>query len=292
MVPLILASTLLYPRALNPNWTNGTPSFELPWLAVVIVVSAVAVYAALRSRIVVDPPSVRIVNPWVRSPFRPLTSSRSSPGVGESCSERGGRRHIALAVQCTAGPEPWADVARAVTGRCPSATPEQPALLTELAARVEEHCRRRGYQVTSLGTDEYGYVVFQVSLPARDHDVRLSLNGETFLLDLPGGYTWAEFNALADEGQETLADQLAMLDGYADPQSSEVEVPRRLGGRRYKEPHLSNGAVLRRHEWSGRPTQTGREARSLPNGRGQAGRFSAVWGASPAKPTAPTQSGR
>ncbi len=37
----------------------------------------------------------------------------------------------------------------------------------------------------------------------------LSLNGETFLLNLPGDYTWAEFSESADEGPEVLADQFS-----------------------------------------------------------------------------------
>jgi hypothetical protein len=256
MVPLLLASTLLYPQVLDPDWTNGTPSDELPWLAAMIVVSAAAAYAALISRIVVDPRSVRIVNPWCARTLQTADIVAVKPGsFGVEFVLEGGRRHVAFAVQCTAGSPRWADVAKSVTGRYPLTSPEQPDLVAELAAQVEGHGRLRGYKVTSLGTDEHGYVVFQVSVPARD-DVRLSLNGETFLLNLPGDYTWAEFSESADEGLEVLADQLAMLDAYADPRTSEVEVPRRFGRGLRKELHLSNGAVLRRRGWSRGPTQT------------------------------------
>ena len=32
-----------------------------------------------------------------------------------------------------------------------------------------------------------------MSTPGREGEAKLSFNGEVFLLDLPGGYTWAEF---------------------------------------------------------------------------------------------------
>jgi hypothetical protein len=257
MVPLLLVSTLLYPQVLNPDWTNGTPSGELPWLVAMIVVSGAAAYGALISRIVVDPPRVRLVNPWGARTLQTADIVAVEPGsFGVEFVSVDGRRHIAFAVQCTAGPPRWADVAKSVTGRYPLAFPEQPALVAQLAAKVEGHGRLRGYRVTSLGADKDGYVVFEVSLPARADDVRLSLNGETFLLSLPGGYTWAEFSESVEESSEGLADQLAMLDAYADPRSSEVEVPRRFGRGPRRELRLSNGAILRQHGWSRGPTQT------------------------------------
>lgn len=258
MVPLLLASTLLYPQVLNPDWTNGTPSDELPWLVALIVVSGAAAYAALISRIVVDPPSVRLVNPWGARTLQTADIIAVEPGsFGVVFVSEGGRRHVAFAVQCTAGAPRWADVAKSVTGRYPLASPEQPALVAELAAQVEGHGRLRGYEVASLGADEHGYVVFQVSVPTREDDVSLSLNGETFLLNLPGDYTWAQFSESADEGPEVLADQLAMLDAYADPRTSEVEVRRRFGRGLRKELRMSNGAVLRRRGWSRGPTRSG-----------------------------------
>jgi hypothetical protein len=257
MVPPLMASTLLYPKALNPDWTNGTPSAELPWLAAMVLVSSAAAYAALISKIVVDETTVRIVNPWgVRSLQTDEIVAVEPGSFGVEFVTDGDRRYVGFAVQCTAGPARWADVAKAVTGRSPLAFPEQPVLVAGLAAQVERHGRLRGYQVTSLGADEDGHVVFQVSLPARADDVRLSLNGETFLLNLLGDYTWAEFSESAEESSEVLADQLAMLDAYADPRTSEVEVPRRFGRGPRKELRLSNGAVLRRHGWSRGPAQT------------------------------------
>jgi hypothetical protein len=255
MVPVLLASTLLYPQVLNPDWASGTPSDELPWLAAVIVVSAAAAYAALISRIVVDPPNVRIVNPWGARTLQTADIVAVVPGrFGVEFVSEGGRRYVAFAVQCTAGPPRWADVAKSVTGHYPLASPELSAVVADLAAQVEQHGRLRGYQVTPLGPARDGYVVFKVSVPAREEDVTLSLNGETFLLNLPGGYTWAEFSESPDDGPEVLADQLAMIDAYADPRTSEVTVPRRFGRGLRKELHLSNGAVLRRHGWSRGPT--------------------------------------
>lgn len=256
VVPLLLASTLLYPQALNPDWTRGTPSEEFPWMAALLVVSGLAAYAALISRIVVDRTSVRIVNPWGARTLRTADIVAVEPGrFGVEFVTAGGRRYVAFAVQSTAIPPRWADVARSVTGHYP-ASPEQTALVAELAAQVKGHGRLRGYKVTSLGVDADGYVVLQVAVPAREGNVRLSLNGETFVLNLPGDYTWAEFDESGDEAAEVLADQLAMLDAYADPRTSEVEVPRRFGRGLRKELHLSNGAVLRRRGWSRGSTQT------------------------------------
>lgn len=257
MVPLLMASTLLYPQVLNPDWTNGTPQAELPWLAAMVLVSSAAAYAALISKIVVDQTTVRIVNPWGARTLRTDEVVAVEPGsFGVQFVTGGGRRYVGFGVQCTAGPARWADVAKSVTGHSPLAFPEQPVLVAELAGKVESHGRLRGYKVTSLGTDEDGYVAFQVSLPARATDVRLFFNGETFLLNLPGNYTWAQFSGSPEESSEVLADQLAMLDAYADPRTSEVEVPRRFGLGPRNELRLSNGAVLRRHGWSQGPAQT------------------------------------
>jgi hypothetical protein len=131
VVPLLLASTLLYPQVFNPDWTNGTPSEELPWLAALIVVSAAGAYAALISRIVVDPPRVRIVNPWGARTLQTADVVTVEPGsFGVEFVTEDGRRYVAFAVQCTAGPS-------RTVGRCgqvrdwalPVGVSEQPALL-------------------------------------------------------------------------------------------------------------------------------------------------------------------
>lgn len=258
-VPLLLASTLLYPQVLNPDWTDGTPADELPWLTVLVAAAAAVGYAALVSRIIVDQGTLRIVNPWgARTlPIADIVAvERGSFGVEFVTDD--GRRYVGFAVQCTSAPPGrrprWVDVATAVTGGSPLSQPRQPVQLAELAARVEGHGHLRGYQVKSLGPEEDGYLVFLVSIPGRDGDAKLALNGEVFRLSLPGGYTWPEFTGSTGEAREVLADQLTMLDAYADPRTHEVEVPRRMRGGTRKELRLSNGAVLRRHAWSRGPT--------------------------------------
>lgn len=47
-LPLLCASTLLYPGT-HPTWAHGIPAEELPWLGVMIVVTAATAIAALVS---------------------------------------------------------------------------------------------------------------------------------------------------------------------------------------------------------------------------------------------------
>jgi hypothetical protein len=253
--PLLLASTLLYPQILNPDWTNGTPREELPWLAALIIVASVMAYAALVSRIVIDQPTLRIVNPWGSRTLRADDVIAVEPGsFGVQFLTSDGRRQVALAVQCRSvvpgRRQRWVDVAVSVTGNAPR--PEPPVQLAQLAAQVERYGEIRGYGVQSLGADDGGYLVFLMSIPGRDGEAKLSFNGEVFLLDLPGGYTWPEFGYTDEEAQEAFRDQLALLSAYADPATKEVEVKRRLRRARL-ELHVSNGAVLRRHGWSKGP---------------------------------------
>lgn len=91
-----------------------------------------------------------------------------------------------------------------------------------------------------------------MSVPGREGEAKLSFNGEVFLLDLPGGYTWAQFGYTDEDAQEALRNQLALLEAYADPRTREVEVARSLRRPR-TELRLSNGAVLRRRGWSRGP---------------------------------------
>lgn len=258
--PLLLASTFLYPQILNPDWTNGTPREELPWLAGLITVASVMAYAALVSKIVIDQPTLRIVNPWGRRTLRAGDVIAVEPGsFGVQFLTSDGRRHVALAVQCSSaapGRRPrWVDVAVSVTGHEPRREP--PVQLAQLAAQVERYGDIRGYAVRSPGADDGGYLAFLMSIPGREGEAKLSFNGEVFLLDLPGGYTWPEFGYTAEDAQEALRDQLALLDAYADPRTCEVEVPRSLRRARI-ELRLSNGAVLRRRGWSRGPADVER----------------------------------
>lgn len=192
--PLVLASTLLHPQVLNPDWTNGTPRQELPWLAVLLTVASVMSYAALVSKIVIDRPMLCIGNPWGRRILRAGDVVAVEPGpFGVQFRTSDGCRHVALAVQCRSvapgGNQRWVDVAASVTGQEPRREP--PVQVAQLAARVERHGDVRGYAVRSLGADDDGYLAFLVSVPGREGEAKLSFNGEVFLLDLPGGYTWA-----------------------------------------------------------------------------------------------------
>jgi hypothetical protein len=212
-------------------------------------------YAALVSRIVIDKPTLRIVNPWGSRTLRADDVIAVEPGsFGVQFLTSDGRRHVALAVQCRSvvpgRRQRWVDVAVSVTGKAPQ--PEPPVQLAHLAAQVERYGEIRGYGVQSLGADDGGYLVFLMSIPGRDGEAKLSFNGEVFLLDLPGGYTWPEFGYTDEEAQEAFRDQLALLSAYADPATKEVEVTRRLRRARL-ELHVSNGAVLRRHGWSKGP---------------------------------------
>lgn len=258
--PLLLASTLLHPQTLDPGWTNGTPGEELPWLAALIAVATVMSYAALVSKIVIDQPTICIVNPWGRRTLRACDVTAVEPGpFGVQFLTSDGRRHVALAVQCrSVAPgrrQRWVDVAAAVTGHAPRREP--PRQLAQLAAQVERHGDARGYAVRSLGAAHDGYVAFLVSIPGREGEAKLSFDGEVFLLDLPGGYTWPEFGYTDEDAQEALRDQLALLDAYADPRTHEVEVARSLRRPR-QELRLSNGAVLRRRGWSRGPADGAR----------------------------------
>lgn len=258
--PLLLASTLLHPQILNPEWTNGTPREELPWLAALIAVASVMSYAALVSKIVIDRPMLCIVNPWGRRTLRAGDVIAVEPGpFGIQFLTSDGRRHAALAVQCRSaapgGRQRWVDVAASVAGQAPRREP--PVQLAQLAAHVERYGNIHGYAVRSLGADDGGYLAFLMSTPGREGEAKLSFNGEVFLLDLPGGYTWAEFGYTDQDAHEALRDQLALLDAYVDPRTHEVEVSRSLRRPRM-ELRLSNGAVLRRRGWSRGPADVER----------------------------------
>jgi hypothetical protein len=159
--------------------------------------------------------------------------------------------------------------------------------LAQLAAQVERYGDIRGYAVRSLGADDDGYLAFLMSIPGREGEAKLSFNGEVFLLDLPGGYTWPEFGYTAEDPQEALRDQLALLDAYADPRTCEVEVPRSLRRARI-ELRLSNGVCcVDTGGVEGQPTErmSAHSRVGVPGRRGRpvlvhGGRASAVAGSS------------
>jgi hypothetical protein len=123
VVPVLLASTLLYPQVLNPDWTDGTPETELRWLAGLVASTSLVAVAAWVSSIRVGPVDVRVVNPWgtLRLPRSEIVAVRPGPFGVELLTHE--QRHVAFAVQCTVGylgarPR-WVDVAEAITGREP-----------------------------------------------------------------------------------------------------------------------------------------------------------------------------
>jgi hypothetical protein len=121
-LPILLASTLLYPQALNPTWTAGTPTDQLPALFVMIAVSGFAAWSTLISRVEVDHTNVRIVNPWGRRELPKRLVREVRPGnYGVELVDQNEQTYIALAVQCTRlyrGSRPrWVELEEAVTGR-------------------------------------------------------------------------------------------------------------------------------------------------------------------------------
>lgn len=129
---------------------------------------------------------------------------------------------------------------------------QPPTNAAQLSAVVTKHCTEKGYGVAGPETDSHGYLTFRVAIPGGGSEVVISFDGEVFDLSFPGGFTWAEFAMTPDDQPDTLADVLAFLDAYADPETKAVEVKRRLGRPR-RELHVSNGAVLRRRGWSKGP---------------------------------------
>lgn len=138
-------------------------------------------------------------------------------------------------------------VARAYVGRVVGVVmpnrAEEPWWSADYAAAVGEHCRQRGYQVSDGGRNRFGYRTWQIDVHNGEEPASLSLNGEVFLLDFPGGFTWPEFGYTPAEGGGVLQDQLALLDAYADPATLVVSVRRALRGSR-TELHLADGTRL------------------------------------------------
>jgi hypothetical protein len=96
----------------------------------------------------------------------------------------------------------------------------------EFAVAVREHGGERGYRVDDGVSDRFGYRSWNIEVPEHAGPVQLSLNGETFLLTFPGGFTWPEFGYRPAEANEALEDQLRLLDSYADPTTRTVSVRR------------------------------------------------------------------
>lgn len=119
----------------------------------------------------------------------------------------------------------------------------EPPQYTAFANTVRDHCEARGYGATGGESDRFGYRNWDIEVPNRQGRVRFSINGEGFLLDFPGGFTWPEFGYSEKEADEALADQLRLLDAYADPATRVISVKRILRPRR-KELHISDGTVL------------------------------------------------
>ena len=171
-------------------------------------------YAALVSKMVIDRPMLHIVNPWGRRTLRTGAVTAVEPGPFEvQLLTSDGRRHVALAVQC-----------RICCTRRPPALGRR--------SRLRHRAGAGDRTSRAVGAARWG-------------EAKLSFNGEVFLLDLPGGYTWAEFGYTGEDAQEALRYQLALLDSYADPRTREVVVARSLRRPR-TDLRLGNGAVLRR----------------------------------------------
>jgi len=120
---------------------------------------------------------------------------------------------------------------------------EVPLWYAALGQVIPEHCRERNYQVRDSMRDRFGYQTWEIQVPNREGPVKLSLNGEVFLLTFPGGFTWPEFAQYPDDASDALHDQLRLLDAYADPATRTVSVKRALRRPR-TELHVSDGTVL------------------------------------------------
>lgn len=120
---------------------------------------------------------------------------------------------------------------------------DEPPRYSAFAEIVRDHCEARGYGATGGESDRFGYRNWDIEVSNRQGRVRLSINGEVFLLDFPGDFTWPEFGYSQEQADEALADQLRLLDAYADPATRAVSVKRFLRPRR-TELHMSDGTVL------------------------------------------------
>ena len=123
-VPLLLASTLLYPQVLNPEWASGTPRNEMVWLVVIIAITSVAVGARSCRVWKSTTQPFGLSTPWgSRVVRRDRVKTVAAGSYGVEFITMDGDRLIALAVQATAaymGDRPrWVDLAIAVTGREP-----------------------------------------------------------------------------------------------------------------------------------------------------------------------------
>jgi hypothetical protein len=152
---------------------------------------------------------------------------------------------LALEAEATGHPVARAYVRRVVAVVLPNRGSEPP-WYAELAVAIREHCGERGYSVGDGVRDRFGYWTWDIEVPNRPGSVQLSLNGETFLLTFPGGFTWPEFGYVSTDANEALEDQLRLLDSYADPATRTVSVRRVLRSPR-TELHLNDGTVLWRH---------------------------------------------
>ena len=100
-------------------------------------------------------------------------------------------------------------VARRYVGRVLAAVMpnrgSEPPWYARFSVAVREHCRKRGYRVDDSVRDRFGYRTWNIEMPDRPGPVQLSLNGETFLLTFPGGFTWPEFGYLPARGPARLS---------------------------------------------------------------------------------------
>jgi hypothetical protein len=126
--------------------------------------------------------------------------------------------------------------------------------MDRLSGLVVRHCREHGYRLVDSVDSEDGYRRFSIAIPGGDAHVRLTFNGEVFMLSFPGGYSWTEYAYCDDDRAEAVEDQLRFLDAFFAAGTHEVVLPRRLRPDR-RELHVSNGAVLSVRGWSKGPTE-------------------------------------
>ena len=125
---LFLSLSFVWPGVLNPTWTTGMPADQAPAVGVFGVASAICIWSAFRSRLVLRGETFTVVNPWRRRTGQVENVERVTPGdYGTEIHLKNGRRIIVFAVQCTWaywGEPRWVGVATALTGREPPWRPD------------------------------------------------------------------------------------------------------------------------------------------------------------------------
>lgn len=122
--PLLFLAPLIWPTAVNPTWTHGTPTGEYPWIGLFYAIFAGGIWASHRARIELTGTTLTITNPWGTTTIHTNDVTAVTPGSWGAQIHRTGHRPLtAFAVQSTdlffRNRPRWVDLAHAVTGEEP-----------------------------------------------------------------------------------------------------------------------------------------------------------------------------